>query len=166
MENTIDCLTGLRLELTTTVPVPPPALWALVTDVPAIGRWSPECLGAEWLDGATGPLPDARFRAENRFGTVVRSAQGVVTEVVTERTFAWTMLDDEDRAASLWRYDLSPAAGGTVVRHSWEHGPGMTGMRDDASRDRSSVDRRLGVLARHMHGTLVAMELHVLEEAA
>jgi uncharacterized protein YndB with AHSA1/START domain len=164
MENTIECLTGLRLELTTTLPVPPTTLWSMIIDVPRVGSWSPECLDATWLDGASGPTPGARFAAENRFGTadehVVLPVQGVVTEVEPARTFAWTMLDDDDAVGSLWRYELEAVDGGTLVRHSWEHGPGMTGMRVDAMADRSSVDRRLGTLAHNMHATLVAMEIH------
>jgi uncharacterized protein YndB with AHSA1/START domain len=170
METTIERITGLRLELTTTVHVPPAVLWTTIADVPGIGAWSPECLGASWLDGATEATPGARFAAENRFaddrGEVVLGAEGVVTDVVAGRTFAWSMLDDDGLVGSRWRYDLSPVAGGTLVRHSWEHGPGTTGMRIDALADPPSVDRRLGTLARHMHATLVAMELHAREEVA
>ena len=44
---------------------PPEKVWALVSDVTQIGRFSPETFEAEWLDGATGPavgraLPRAR----------------------------------------------------------------------------------------------------------
>ena len=167
---TIDCLTGLRLELTTAVPVPVGRLWTIITDVSHIGSWSPECLGATWLDGSPGTVPGARFAAENRFGSdddhIVLPAEGIVTEVVAERTFAWSMLDDDGLDGSRWRYDLTPIDGGTLVRHSFEHGPGMTGMRDGARADRSSVDRRLGELASNMHATLVAMELHALAEVA
>ena len=171
METTTDRLTGLRLDVRTTLSVPLPPLWALVTDVPAIGTWSPEGLGATWLAGASGAVPGARFAARNRFGTdddhVVLSAQGVVTDVRPLHTFAWTMVDDDGAVGSSWRYELEPAAdGGTVVRHSFEHGPGMTGMRHDASRDPGSVDRRLGQLARHMSATLAAMEAHVRQQVA
>lgn len=170
MNNTNECLTGLRLELTTALPVPVDTLWAMITNVPAVGRWSPECLGATWVAGATGAAPGAHFDAENRYGTdadhVVLPAHGVVTEVVAPRTLAWTMLDDGGASGSLWRYELTPLDGGTQVRHSFEHGPGMTGMREGAVSDRASVDRRLGELAGHMHATLVAMEREVLEGVA
>jgi uncharacterized protein YndB with AHSA1/START domain len=171
METTTDRLTGLRLDVSTTLSVPLPRLWTLVTDVPAIGAWSPECLGASWLDGATRAEPGARFAAQNRFGTdddhVVLSAEGVVTEVVPLSTFAWTMVDDDGVAASCWRYELAPAeAGRTSVRHSFEHGPGMTGMRDNAASDPASVDHRLGQLARHMSATLAAMDAHIRQEVA
>lgn len=172
MEITTDRLTGLRLEVGTTLSVPLPRLWALVIDVPAIGAWSPECLGATWTAGADRAEPGARFTARNRFGTdddhIVLSAEGVVTEVATApHVFAWTMVDDEGTAASWWRYELAPAdGGGTFVRHSFEHGPGMTGMRDGAAHDPASIDGRLGQLARHMSATLAAMEAHIGQEVA
>jgi uncharacterized protein YndB with AHSA1/START domain len=171
METTTDRLTGLRLDVCTTLSVPLPRLWALVTDVTAIGAWSPECLGASWVAGATHAEPGARFEARNRFGTaddhIVLSASGIVTEITPPRVFAWTMVDDDGAVGSCWRYELAPAeGGGTFVRHSFEHGPGMTGMRDDAASDPASVDARLGQLARHMSATLTAMESHIRHEVA
>ena len=168
---TTDRLTGLRLDVTTTLSLPLPHVWALVSDVPAIGRWSPECLGARWLDGATGAEPGARFTAQNRFGTaddhIVLSAEGVLTEVVAPHTLAWTMVDDDGASASIWRYELMAAeGGGTLVRHSFEHGPGMTGMRANAMEDAASIDHRLGQLAGHMSATLAAMEQHGGQEVA
>jgi uncharacterized protein YndB with AHSA1/START domain len=171
METTTDRLTGLRLDVTTTLSVPLARLWAMVIDVPAIGTWSPECLGARWLDGATGVEPGARFTAHNRFGTdddhIVLTADGVVTEVVAPCTLAWTMVDDDGAVGSRWRYELEPGpGGGTLVRHSFEHGPGVTGMRAEATKDPASVDRRLGQLACHMSATLAAMEQHGRQEVA
>ncbi len=168
MDNTCDRVTGLRLELTTTVPIPTPTLWALVTDVPAIGRWSPECIGARWLDGATAAAPGARFAAQNLFPDgVTRDVEGVVTASDADRlVFAWTMVDDDGADGSRWRYVLRPAGAGTDVQHSFEHGPGRTGLRWLAEQDPSFVAVRLGELAGNMSATLVAMERHVLEAAA
>ena len=50
---------------------PPDKVWALVSDVTKIGRYSPETFEAEWLDGATGPAVGARFR-----GHVKRNGRG------------------------------------------------------------------------------------------
>ena len=43
-------------------------VWDVVRDVTRVGEWSHECVGAEWLGGATGPVPGARFRGRNRAG--------------------------------------------------------------------------------------------------
>src|SRR5680860_1690351 len=50
---------------------PPERVWELVSDVTQIGRYSPETFEAEWLDEATGPAVDARFR-----GHVKRNGKG------------------------------------------------------------------------------------------
>ena len=170
METTTDRLTGLRLELTTTLSRPPSCVWELVSDVPAIGSWSPECVSARWLDGASAPAPGVRFAAENRFrtgdGAVVRGVLGVVTEAVAHRTFSWDMLDEDGDVGSRWRYELAASGLGTRVRHTFEHGPGVTGMRLEAEGDRTSLDRRLGTLASNMSATLAAMDRHLIGQVA
>ena len=47
------------------------AAYALITDITRIGEFSPECIGATWLDGATAPRVGARFE-----GTNLRVAEG------------------------------------------------------------------------------------------
>lgn len=44
------------------------AVWDVVRDVTRVGEWSHECVGAEWLAGATEAAPGARFRGRNRSG--------------------------------------------------------------------------------------------------
>ena len=36
---------------------PPAMVWALVSDVTKIGRYSPETFDAKWVEPATGPVP-------------------------------------------------------------------------------------------------------------
>jgi uncharacterized protein YndB with AHSA1/START domain len=156
-----DGLTGLRLDLTTTLTASWRSVWEVVTDLPRIGRWSPECIEATWLDGATTPAPGVRFTARNRFPDgVVRDALGVVTEMDPPRRFAWTMLDHEERVGSRWCYELrrGPEDVTTLVRHSFEHGPGFTGLRAGARVDRAVIPVRLAQLTRNMSATLLAME--------
>jgi uncharacterized protein YndB with AHSA1/START domain len=92
---------------------PPERIWELVSDVTRIGRYSPETFEAEWLDGATGPAPGARFR-----GHVKRNGKGptywttcTVTECEPGRAFAFGV-GSPDRPLNVWRYRLEPAAGG------------------------------------------------------
>jgi uncharacterized protein YndB with AHSA1/START domain len=97
---------------------PPTAIWAVVTDVTGIGRFSPETFEAEWIDGATGPAVGARFR-----GHVKRNGRGPVywttCEVVAcepDREFVIT----GGRQVNTWRYRLEPAGDGTDVTESFE----------------------------------------------
>jgi iron-sulfur cluster repair protein YtfE (RIC family) len=103
------------------VPAPPDAVWALLADVTRTGEWSPECRGAQWLDGATTPVAGARFRGVNRWG-LVRWTR--VCEVVTAepaRELSWrTVPTITTPDSTLWRFVLEPVDGGTRVLQSYE----------------------------------------------
>ncbi len=60
------------------------AVWDVVRDVTRVGEWSHECVGAEWLGGATVAVPGARFRGRNRAGVF---RWGRVCEVVRAAPF-------------------------------------------------------------------------------
>ncbi|MGH9018677.1 MAG: SRPBCC family protein [Acidimicrobiales bacterium] len=99
---------------------PPEDVWALVSDVTAIGRFSPETFEAEWLDGATAPAVGARFR-----GHVRRNGRGpvywttcVVTACEPGREFAFTV-GEGSKALNSWRYRCEPAGQGTDVTESF-----------------------------------------------
>jgi hypothetical protein len=150
---THDLLTGARLEVTVTLPVPINVLWDRISDVTQIGGFSPECVDATLIDAN-------RFIGRNRFPEGhVGEALGIITERVPLTTFAWTMLDDAKEAGSFWRYELRPGEvpGTTVARHSFEHGPGVTGLRVLADVDIAAIPQRLGRLASNMSATLFAM---------
>ena len=111
----------MRDAVTVHMAAPPEAIWPLVTDVPGIGRFSPETFEAEWLDGADGPAVGARFR-----GHVKRNGWGPVywttCEVVAcepEREFAFAVLTG-GKPVNTWRYRLEPAGDGTDVTESFE----------------------------------------------
>jgi uncharacterized protein YndB with AHSA1/START domain len=111
----------VRDAVTVHVDAPPEAVWALVSDVTAIGRFSPETFEAQWLDGATGPALGARFK-----GHVKRNGRGPVYWTTCEvvacepgREFGFAVLTG-GRALNTWRYRLEPAAGGTDVTESFE----------------------------------------------
>jgi hypothetical protein len=98
----------------------PEDIWALVSDVTRIGRYSPETFEAEWLDGATGPAVGARFRGHvkrNGIGPVYWTTC-VVTVSEPGRAFAFTV-GEGDKALNTWRYVLEPAGDGTDVTESF-----------------------------------------------
>ncbi|MFC4591275.1 SRPBCC family protein [Sphaerisporangium corydalis] len=159
-------ITGARVDLDTTVDLPPERLWDLITAVPRISEWSPECEHAAWLGPDDALEEGVRFKGTNRREGRVWTVTCVVTEVDSPRAFAWSVLDrDEnlDRPSSRWRYDLEPgdAPGQTRVRHSFVHGPGMSGLREmiAGNPEIASIilDVRLGELRKHMTQTLDAM---------
>jgi uncharacterized protein YndB with AHSA1/START domain len=109
----------------------PPDVWNLVSDVTQIGRFSPETIAAEWLDGATGPHPGVKFR-----GRVKRNEKGpiywtscTVTECEPWRVFAFTVrsrpiglpIAPKNTVCLTWRYTFEPAgSGGTLVTEEFE----------------------------------------------
>jgi uncharacterized protein YndB with AHSA1/START domain len=111
----------MRGSVTVHMAAPAERIWDLVSDVTAIGRYSPETFEAEWLDGATGPAVGARFR-----GHVRRNGRGPVywtTCTVLASTpgheFAFGV-GAPDRPLNVWRYRLEAAGGGTDVTESFE----------------------------------------------
>jgi uncharacterized protein YndB with AHSA1/START domain len=110
--------------VTVRMAAPPEKVWALVSDVTRIGRYSPETFEAQWLDGATGPVEGARFR-----GHVKRNGKGpvywttcTVLASVPGREFAFGV-GTGAKPLNVWRYRMEQAdddAGATDVTESFE----------------------------------------------
>ncbi|HEX7277480.1 MAG TPA: SRPBCC family protein [Acidimicrobiales bacterium] len=96
----------------------PGRVWSMVSDVTRIGEFSPEVVSCEWIDGATGPAVGARFRGQNKRGRTKWSTTCEVTACVTAKEFAF--VTHPDKPATAWRYQFSPAAGGTEVTETFE----------------------------------------------
>jgi uncharacterized protein YndB with AHSA1/START domain len=97
--------------VTVRIAAPPDRVWDLVSDVTRIGEFSPETFEAQWLDGADGPRPGARFR-----GHVRRHGRGpvywttcTVTAADPGRKFAFSVAGLGGATANTWRYRLEPA---------------------------------------------------------
>ncbi|WP_248966392.1 SRPBCC family protein [Sphaerisporangium perillae] len=160
-------VTGARVDLEVTVDVPPERLWHLITAVPRIGDFSPECEHGAWVDPGQAVLREGtRFAGRNRRQERVWTVTCVVTEVEAPRTFGWMVLDregDPGRPSSKWHYELLPgdAPGSTLVRHSFVHGPGHSGLREMIQSNPEIapiiLDVRLTELRDHMVETLDAM---------
>jgi hypothetical protein len=156
--------TGARVDVELTVDKDPAEMWALVTDIARIGEWSPECIGASWLDGGA-PRPGARFEGRNRSGDFEWSTTCLVTEAERSASFEWVVLDstrDPQRPGATWRYELVPGLPGqTVVRHSFVHGPGDTGvtmaMDSDPGHAAAVLQGRLDELREYMTATIEGM---------
>jgi hypothetical protein len=119
------------------------AVWALVSDLPGMGRLSPENTGGRWKGGATGPAVGARFTGSNRNGWRRWSTQVRVLRCEPGRVFAFAV-SSFGIPVSEWSYEITPAGGGCEVTESWtDRRPGwfkgpaglVTGVRtrDDAS---------------------------------
>src|SRR5690348_3541744 len=107
---------------TTAIDVVAPAsvVYDLVTDVPAIGERSPECYRAEWLDGATGPAPGARFRGSNKIGPIRWTTTCTVTTADPEREFAFNVIGGNGRVQTQWQYRIEPTDTGCRLTESYQ----------------------------------------------
>ncbi len=97
----------------------PEVVWNLVADITRMGDWSPECVRAEWEDGATGPEVGAHFHGYNKAGTFEWDAPGIVTDCEPGRVFAFAV-PRSGTAMNLWRFDFAPSAGGTTLTESFD----------------------------------------------
>jgi len=100
----------------------PEKIWDLLSDVTRIGEFSPETFEAQWLDGANGPAPGARFR-----GHVKRNGVGpvywttcVVIDAEPCREFAFAVGTDTTDPLNAWRYRIEPADNGAYVTESFQ----------------------------------------------
>jgi hypothetical protein len=148
----------LENEVAVTVDADAGAVWDVIVDVTRVGEWSHECVGAEWLDGATSAVPGARFRGRNRVG---RLGWGRVCEIVSAerdelrwRTVPTRLYPD----SSEWWIALEPVEGGTRITQGFRvvDAPKVLGvvyaLLIPGHRDRTAALRddleRLGAVAR------------------
>jgi hypothetical protein len=94
-------------EASVTVQASAERVWDLVTDVTRTGEWSPENVGAVWLDGATGPAVGARFKGTNRRGKTKWASTCEVTVADPGREFAFAT-GGAAKPETVWRYLLEP----------------------------------------------------------
>jgi len=111
----------MRGSVTVHMSASPERVFALVSDVTRIGKYSPETFEAEWIGGASGPAVGARFR-----GHVKRNGRGPIywttCEVVTcdpGREFAFAVLT-RGRPLNTWRYVIASNGDGVDVTESFE----------------------------------------------
>lgn len=101
------------------ISAPPEVVWDLVADITRMGEWSPECVRAEWRDGATGPAVGAHFHGYNRAGSFEWDAPGVVTECEPGQVFAFSVPRGE-APVTQWRFEFVPNGTGTTLTESFD----------------------------------------------
>jgi len=106
-------------EVSIDIDASPQAVYDLVADLPSMGRWSPECYRCDWVGGATGAAPGARFIGRNRIGIRRWSTRGtvVVADPGRELTFD---VNYYGLPVSRWSYRISERPGGVTLTESTE----------------------------------------------
>ena len=138
------------------IAAPPAEVWAMVSDLPRMGEWSPEATGAKWVKGADGPAVGARFRGRNRNGIRRWSTSGKVVECEPGKAFAFDIVVGPLSVAR-WSYRIEPTATGCRVTEQWDDkrsplmptiGRLASGVGDRASHNRQSMEQTLANLAK------------------
>jgi len=133
----------------------PEKVWALVSDLPRMGEWSPENQGGEWVKGATQAAVGARFAGSNKNG---KKKWKTVVEVnvcdAPKKLSFGLMLLGKDWCD--WIYEIEPTATGCRVTHSWDDhrkswhdrlGKVVSGVSDRATHNRANMEVTLNNLA-------------------
>jgi uncharacterized protein YndB with AHSA1/START domain len=107
-----------RTAVTRVIAAPIEKVWALVTDLPRMGEWSPENAGGKWVKGSTGPALGAVFEGTNKNG--FRRWKTNVTIIACEpnKLFEFAVTSGP-LAVATWRYEFEEAGAGCRVTESW-----------------------------------------------
>jgi hypothetical protein len=105
-------------EASVDVEATPQQLYALVSDLPRMAEWSPECTHVIWSSGTTYAVPDARFVGHNRVGAIRWFTQGVVVDASPGSRFSFRIHFGPIPIA-FWSYDFTASPIGCQVTESW-----------------------------------------------
>src|SRR3954452_19664470 len=143
-------------QATTTIAADPMKVYALVSDLPRMGEWSPENTGGRWIGGATGPEVGARFRGNNRRGVLRWSTTCEVTDATPGKRFAFDVTYGP-LSISHWEYTFEPDGNGCRVTEEWtERRPAWMKFM---SVPVMAVAARASHNARGMEATLAALKV-------
>ena len=98
----------------------PEKIYDIVSDVTRTPEFSPEILECTWLDGATGPVVGARFKARNKVPNRPSwNNKPVVTVVEPGKKFAFARTEAFAGTVE-WTYEFTSDGDGTLVTESYD----------------------------------------------
>jgi hypothetical protein len=139
----------------TDVQASPEAVYALVSDLPAMARLAEELERASWLDGAREAAVGVRFRGHNKKAWRRWSTTAKVTDAEPGRRFAFEVSSVAGIPVSRWQYDIEPTGDGCrVTERTWDRRPAwfrpfanvVTGVGDRAEHNRRNMQQTLSRL--------------------
>jgi len=132
----------------------PEKVWAMVTDLPRMGEWSPENQGGEWSKGATEAALGARFKGRNKNGKKSWSTSVRVNACDAPVKFSFGLMALGKNWCD-WVYEIEPTDSGCRVTHSWIDHRGA--LQDKIGKLVSGVSDRASHNHRNMEATLAAL---------
>ena len=137
------------------IDAPAARVYDLVSDLPRMGEWSPECERVSWRGKVSSAVKGAQFVGHNRRGTMRWVTFGTVVAAEPGRHFAFEVYVGPLKL-SLWEYFIAPHEDGRgcTVAEQW------TDRRSAV--ERSVLERFFGnrnaVNRNGIHLTLVALK--------
>jgi uncharacterized protein YndB with AHSA1/START domain len=147
---------GTRGQAQIHVSAPPEKVYDLVSDVTRMREWSPECVRAGWIDGATGPTVGARFKGSNKNKFMRWSTKPRVVAADPGREFVFVVpaiVGSKDLTKWIYRFE-SAADGGTDVTESFEIMNDLPGYINFGDRYILGIKDRRADLEANMQQTL------------
>jgi hypothetical protein len=106
------------VEVTETIAAPAATLYAMVSDLPRMGEWSPENTGGKWVGAARAAAVGARFRGTNRSGWRQWATTVTVTAADPGTRFAFDV-DALGLPVAAWSYTFADGPGGCTVTETF-----------------------------------------------
>jgi uncharacterized protein YndB with AHSA1/START domain len=100
------------------ITAPTGKVWALVTDLPRMGEWSPENAGGKWVKGATGPALGSVFQGTNKNGIRRWTTNATIIACEPNKLFEFAVTTGP-LAVATWRYEFEATDAGCRVTESW-----------------------------------------------
>ena len=150
---------GQQVERSVDVAAPAEVVWALVSDLPGMGRFSPENTGGRWVRGG-GPEVGAVFRGTNASGARRWSTRSTVVEAEPGRRFAFDV-SSVGLPVARWSYRVEPLGDGCRVTETWQDRRGalvakagalLTGTSDREGFTATSIETTLQRVKAHAEG--------------
>lgn len=115
------------LEATIEIAAPPEKVWSLVTDVPAMARWSPQVVKSTVKGGVV--KEGAKFSNLNKQGIKRWPTKGKIVRftaptATSNGDFAFRIAENR----TIWSFELEPTATGTRVTERRETPDGVSGL--------------------------------------
>lgn len=131
-------------------------VWEVVTNINLSAEFSPEFLGATWLD--EGPALGSRFSGRNRHSALGEwETISWVNRFEPMRDFGWAV-SDPDTPSATWWFVIEEENGGVRVRQGGRMGPAPSGLTYAITampdKEERIVARRLEEWERNMKATL------------
>ena len=112
---------GETTEVAIDVDAAPEDVYALVSDLPRMGEWSPECTRCDWLGGATTAAPGARFKGRNQRGPRRWSTTGTVVSAKPGEELSFDITSVFGLPVARWTYQITGnGSGGSTVVERWD----------------------------------------------